>query len=181
MGRKQEMELGRGGEGGLSRFEGALFHFAFLLALLRLCILITSAAKLSENSFLVLNMFLNDTGNVWVHSCCKRIKQYRSTLNVPLRKPPPRISTLLPWGSHRSWFSGFLSVPFLCTHIIYVQIHIYRAFFFAYMGSYCAYRTTSFFLLQYKYVLEMFASEYTDLPHSSQWLQNIPDYACITI
>lgn len=65
-GEKTGNVIGEGRGKGLVQFSGALFHFAFLLALLRLCILITPAAKLSEKSLLseVLKMFLNDTGNV---------------------------------------------------------------------------------------------------------------------
>ena len=68
---------------------------------------------------------------------CEYIHAVKGSNNTEVRwmspwgsPPHPRISTLLPWGSHRSWFSGFLSVPFLCTHIhLCANTHILGFFF----------------------------------------------------
>ena len=106
MRRKQEMQLGRGV--GLLQFSGAHFHF---------CLPFSSSQTLHPNyscckaewelSFRVLKIFLNYTGNVWIHSCCKRIKQRRSARTTPPRPPPPSKPLVPVPFPEVAWVLGF--------------------------------------------------------------------------
>lgn len=89
-----------------------------------LCVLITSVAKLSENSFLVFKMFLNYTSNVWIHSWCKGndTKAYW----LPSEKAP--ISIPLPWGGHSSGFSVWW-VSFQCPFYACMCTYTYMRLF----------------------------------------------------
>lgn len=154
------------GSGDLPVLRSTLYHFVFLLAPLTQTLPPNCPCCKADRelSFLVLKTFLNYIGNTWIHSCCKRLKQYRSMLTTHSEKAP--VSIPLPWGGHSSWFGVCLISPFsIQSHTFMSKCTYVGLFFFYIYGLILCVLFWNFFYL-HKNVLEILTSGPIDLLHS---------------
>lgn len=114
---------------------------------------------------------------------CEYIHVVKESNNTEAYCLPPWVSPYfhsspLRWPQLLVWWMSLQS-PFYALTWIDVQIHIQRAFLHIWAHTVLTVLQLLFSTLWY--VLEVFASVHLDLPHSSEWLQNIPEYSCSII